>query len=219
MKFKCLILDHDDTSVDSTPHIHYPAHLEVMRQLRPGIQPAGLDEWLLKNFSPGIMEYMTGELGFSEDEIREEYRIWREFTTRRIPPFFPGYLETLWEYKRRGGIITVVSHSEVDLIRRDYSHAGAAELPELVFGWDFDPEKRKPSPYPVFEILKHYGLRPEEALILDDLKPAVEMSRRSSVPIAGAGWGHSIPEIRSYMQTNCSWYLKSVDEFRSLLLS
>ncbi|MDC7240311.1 MAG: HAD hydrolase-like protein [Spirochaetales bacterium] len=219
MKFKCLILDHDDTSVNSTPHIHYPAHLEVMRQLRPGVEPAGLDEWLLKNFSPGIMEYMTGELGFSEEEVRKEYHIWREFTSSRIPPFFPGYLEILKEYKDLGGIITVVSHSEEDLIRRDYRHAGAGELPELVFGWDFDPEKRKPNPYPVLEILKHYSLKPEEALILDDLKPAVEMSRRSSVPIAAAGWGHSIPEIREYMKTHCSCYLESVEEFRKLLLS
>ena len=34
--FKCLILDHDDTAVASTPAIHYPAHLEAMRVLRPG---------------------------------------------------------------------------------------------------------------------------------------------------------------------------------------
>ncbi|MDC7233419.1 MAG: HAD hydrolase-like protein [Spirochaetales bacterium] len=219
MKFKCLILDHDDTSVQSTPHIHYPAHIEVMRQLRPGHPPVSLDQWFLKNFSPGIMEYMTGELGFSKEEVAEEYRIWREFTSSHIPPFFPGYLEILKEYKEKGGIITVVSHSDEDLIRRDYHHAEAGELPELVFGWDFDAEKRKPNPWPVLEILKHYNLKPEEALILDDLKPAVEMSRRSSVPIAAAGWGHSIPEIRNYMQKHCRYYLESVEDFRTLLLS
>lgn len=219
MKYRCLILDHDDTSVQSTPHIHYPAHIEVMRQLRPGHAPATLNGWLLKNFSPGIMEYMTGELGFSKDEVKEEYRIWRDFTTQHIPPFFPGYLEILREYKDRGGIITVVSHSEEDLIRRDYKHADAEDLPELVFGWDFDSEKRKPNPYPVLEILRHYKLKPEEALILDDLKPAVEMSRRSSVAIAAAGWGHDIPEIREYMKKHCSYYLETVEEFRKLLLS
>lgn len=219
MKYKCLILDHDDTSVQSTPHIHYPAHLEVMKQLRPGSRPASLDEWFLKNFSPGIMEYMTGELGFSNEEIKEEYRIWREYSSRHIPPFFPGYLEILLEFKNRGGIITVVSHSEEDLIRRDYKFAEAADIPGLVFGWDFDSEKRKPNPYPVLEILKHYKLQPEEALILDDLKPAVEMSLKTSVPIAAAGWGHNIPRIREYMKKHCTYYLETVEELRTLLLS
>jgi len=219
VKYKCLILDHDDTSVDSTACIHYPAHLEVMRKLRPGLPSVSLDEWFLKNFSPGIMEYMTGELGFSSDEIQEEYKIWRSFTETRIPPFFSGYLDVLQEFNDRGGIITVVSHSEADLIRRDYGHAGAGHLPSMIFGWDFDEEKRKPHPYPVLEILKNYSLNPDEALILDDLKPAVEMSRRSRVPIAAAGWGHSIPAIRDYMEQNCNYYLSTVEEFRNLLFS
>ena len=30
IRFKCLILDHDDTAVDSTASIHYPAHVEIM---------------------------------------------------------------------------------------------------------------------------------------------------------------------------------------------
>jgi len=219
MKYKCLILDHDDTSVDSTACIHYPAHREVMRQLRPGHPIVTLEEWFLKNFSPGIMEYLTGELGFTSEEVQEEYRIWQSFTEEKIPPFFEGYLDILREFKVRGGIITVVSHSEANLIRRDYTHAGAQDLPSLVFGWNFDEEKRKPHPYPVLEILKNYNLNPREALILDDLKPAVEMSRRSGVSIAAAGWGHSIPEIREYMQQNCTHYLNSVAEFRQLLFS
>ncbi|QEN09303.1 HAD family hydrolase [Oceanispirochaeta crateris] len=219
MKFKCLILDHDDTSVESTALIHYPAHQEVMKRLRPNHPTIQLEEWYLKNFTPGIMEYMTGELRFSEDEILEEYRIWREFTEERIPDFFPGYLEILEEFKEKGGIITVVSHSEEDLIRRDYRHAGAENLPEIVFGWNFDPTKRKPHPYPVMEILRQYNLEPSEALILDDLKPAVQMSRSSNVPIAAAGWGHNIPQIRSYMKQNCQYYLNTIQEFRSLVFS
>ena len=47
MKFQCLILDHDDTAVDSTREIHYPAHLEVMQTLRPEqlAQPKNRCHW------------------------------------------------------------------------------------------------------------------------------------------------------------------------------
>ncbi len=64
MKYKCIILDHDDTAVDSTADIHYPAHLETMRVLRPDDDIISLDQWLLKNFHPGIMNYMKNELNF-----------------------------------------------------------------------------------------------------------------------------------------------------------
>ncbi len=219
MKYQCLILDHDDTSVMSTPEIHYPAHLEVMRQLRPNCDPGTLEEWIVKNFSPGIMEYMTQELGFTPEEVNEEYRIWQEYAADRIPRFFPGFLDVLNEFKSRGGIITVVSHSIEELIRRDYAHAGAAHLPEMVFGWDFDKEKRKPNPYPVQQILSAYNLTPEQALIIDDLKPAVEMSRRSGVAIAGAGWGHNIPVIRKYMESRCDSYHPTIEDFRQFLFA
>ena len=34
LNFDILILDHDDTTVDSTTHIHYPAHVACVEQLQ-----------------------------------------------------------------------------------------------------------------------------------------------------------------------------------------
>ncbi|HOK48860.1 MAG TPA: hydrolase, partial [Sedimentibacter sp.] len=30
MKYKCLVLDHDDTAVKSTPDIHYPSFVKAL---------------------------------------------------------------------------------------------------------------------------------------------------------------------------------------------
>ena len=57
LRFRCLILDHDDTAVNSTAMIHHPSHLESMRVLRPQAPPIDLQGWFLKNFDPGIMQY------------------------------------------------------------------------------------------------------------------------------------------------------------------
>ena len=57
----------------------YPAHIETMRKLRPGQQVVSLNEWFKKNFDPGVMEFFTGELGFTDEEIKIEYNIWRSF--------------------------------------------------------------------------------------------------------------------------------------------
>ena len=220
LPYSCLILDHDDTAVDSTAAIHHPAHIETMRVLRPGRRPVELEEWWAKNFDPGVMEYLTGELGFTEEEIQEEYRIWREFTVSRSAPFFPGFIEALIEYKDRGGKIAVVSHSDGDLIERDYRRARPEGelIPDLIYGWDFDPEKRKPSPRPVEEILRTFGLTPEEALIVDDLKPGLIMAERTGVAFAAAGWSHDIPKIRDYMQARSRVYFSTVEDFRRYIL-
>jgi hypothetical protein len=85
MKYKCLIVDHDDTSVDSTPHIHYPAFLEAMKTLRPGMEKLGFEQYMMKNFEPGFGNFLMKELHFDKDEFLEEFRIWRGFTERITP--------------------------------------------------------------------------------------------------------------------------------------
>lgn len=219
MKYKCIILDHDDTAVHSTADIHYPAHLETMEKLRPDHDLISLEDWFLKNFHPGIMEYMKGELNFSEDEILEEYDIWQSYVQDRHPEFYPGFLDLVREFKAAGGRVAVVSHSNKDIIQRDYDRAGAGDLPEMIFGWDIDEEKRKPAPFPVEEILKAFNIKREEALIIDDLKPAVLMGQTTGVDVAGAGWGHKIPEIMEYMKENCHYYFHELEELRDLIIN
>jgi len=170
-----------------------------------------LDEWLLKNFEPGFMDYMTKELQFTPEEMEGELAIWREFTSRHNAPFFTGFLDVLRRFQKGGGIITVVSHSEIPMIRRDYEAAGAAELPALIHGWTPEKEKRKPHPWPVEQILKDFNLNPDEALIVDDLLPGVEMARATGVDVAGVGWSHSVTPIRKRMKQETDWYFSSIE--------
>jgi phosphoglycolate phosphatase/pyrophosphatase PpaX len=218
LPYQCLILDHDDTAVNSTAMIHHPSHVETMHILRPQIEAIDLEGWFLKNFEPGIMHYLTEELCLNDEELQTEYKIWREFNTTRIPDFFPGFLDALLEYRTRGGIVTVVSHSEEDVILNAYAKRGDDFIPDLVFGWTYDETRRKPSPWPVQNILRRFDLSPDQALIVDDLKPGVLMSRATGVTIAAAGWAHRIPEIQTYMRENCEHYFESVEQFGSFIV-
>jgi beta-phosphoglucomutase-like phosphatase (HAD superfamily) len=219
-RYRCLVVDHDDTSVLSTPGIHYPAHVEAIRRLRPGMVPVSLEGFLRKSFDPGFYAFISGELGLSGAEIEASYGIWREFTSARVPEFFPGLLEIYAEHKAHGGLLVVVSHSEALMIERDYRAAGAREIgawPDLVFGWCEDPDRRKPHPYPLLETMRRFGLSADELLVLDDLKPGFDMAQAAGVDFAAAGWGHSIPEIREAMLGLCGRYLSSAEELRPLL--
>jgi len=216
MKYKALILDHDDTAVSSTAEIHYPAHVAIMKKIRPGHPPVSIEQWLLKNSHPGISHYLTEDLGLNSKEMNLEFILWQEFVDSRIPHFFDGFIEMLNRFVSLGGKIAVVSHSTEKYILRDYQ-TRQAPLPEFIYGWEKTPEMRKPNPGPVYEILNQWKLPPEEVLIIDDLKPAVDMARSSGVPIAGAGWGHHIPEIRQWMKQNCDYYFDSIKELSRML--
>jgi len=218
MKYRCLILDHDDTAVNSTSHLHYPAHIEVMKELRPGKVPISLEDWMLKNFSPGIMEYMVDELRLTPAEVNREYEIWQEYIAGKQVAFFPGFIDLLKDYHNAGGILTVVSHSIKEKILEDYASVGAKNLIQAVYGWDHDKSKRKPSPYPVLQILEEFQLNPEEVLIIDDLRPAISMAKEAGVAIGAAGWGIIVPEIFNYMKEHSDFFFKSIDDVRDFLL-
>jgi HAD superfamily hydrolase (TIGR01509 family) len=200
--------------------VHYPAHVRAMEVLRPGRPVVDLETWFRKNFDPGITAYLVDELGLTPAELEIEHRIWREFTSSMTPNFYPGVLEALAAFQRQGGLVVVVSHSEEAVIRSHYDQAadGHRVTPDLVFGWDLGHERRKPHPYPVLETLRRLRLKPAEVLVLDDLKPGIDMAVAAGVDAAAACWSHELPEIREFMRRSCVACFATVAELRDYLL-
>ena len=214
-RVRCLILDHDDTVVDSTAVVHYPSFVQYMNDCRGGTDVT-LREYLEKNFDPGIYPFFREELGFSEAEMLREQEYWNDFVQNRVPRAFGGIRELLEKQRAAGGYVTVVSHSLRENILRDWRENGLG-TPDLTYGWEVPRERRKPRPDCVFEILETLGLRPEEALVIDDLKPGWEMARASGVPFAAAGWAYDIPGIEGFMRRHSDRYFKTVREMDGYL--
>ncbi len=217
MKYKCLVLDHDDTVVNSTAVIHYPAFLAYLDQIRPGISAQySLERYFEKNFEPGIMELFTGELSMTPEEVDAEFHFWQSFVETRIPKAYPGIREILQRHIENGGVFAVVSHSMRETILRDYRENDLPQ-PALVYGWELPPEQRKPNPWPLLQIMEHFGLQPEEMLMVDDLKPGFDCARACGVPFAAAGWANDVPGIEAFMRKNCDFYFKTVDALSDFL--
>ena len=215
MKYRCLVVDHDDTVVNSTATIHYPCFVEFMKLRHPEVRMS-LETYFVKNFSPGILELFRDIIGMSEEEIIEEEAFWKEYVKDHIPEVYPGMREILVRYKKEGGILAVASHSFADNIFRDYKANGLPE-PDLAYGWELPKDKRKPDPFALREIMRITGLPASELLMLDDLKPGYEMARAAGVTFAAAGWANDISEIETFMRANCDVYFKTVAEFGTYL--
>ena len=215
MRYKCLVLDHDDTVVNSTATIHYPSFLAYLWRVRPGLHYT-LEEYFDRNFDPGVLAFFGGELGFSEQEMAEEFRFWQEYVKTRVPEAYPGIREILEHHRAAGGLIAVISHSISDNIRRDYRENSLPE-PDAIYGWELAEEQRKPHPWPMQNLMLRFGLRPEEILMVDDLKPGYDMCRACGVPFAAAGWANDVPQIETFMRRNCDFYFKTVQELNEFL--
>ena len=215
MRFPCLVLDHDDTVVNSTATVHFPCFQEFLKLYFPQCNYT-LEEYFLKNFSPGILELLRDEVGMDDEMLQQEHRFWDAYVQQHVPQCYEGMRELLWKHKEAGGLICVVSQSFAKNILRDYRENGLPE-PDLVFGWEYPAHQRKPKPYPLQQILLKTGLKREELLVVDDLKPGYDMAKACGIKFAAAGWAYDIPQIEAFMRENCDLYFKTVAELAEYL--
>lgn len=216
LKYPCLVLDHDDTVVQSEATINYPFFCYILEQFRPG-EKMTLDEYTHGCFTLGFAEMCRQRYAFTEQELTDEYLLWKEFVLKHTPPPFPGIAEIIHSQKAAGGSICVVSHSSEANICRDYdTHFGIQ--PDVIYGWDYPEDQRKPNPYPLFQIMKKFSYKPSQILVVDDMKPAWDMARAAGVPIAFAGWGRkNSPEITELMESLCDYSFSSTDALHAFL--
>ena len=216
LKYPCLVLDHDDTVVQSEATVNYPYFCYILDQYRPGTKITP-QEYMEGCFRLGFADMCRKWYGFTEQELLEEYRGWQDYIMTHTPDPFPGMDRIIRRQKAEGGIVAVVSHSCIRNITRDYqTHFGL--LPDDIYGWDLPEEKRKPSPWPLEQLMEKYRLRPEQLLVVDDMKPAWEMARRAGSAVAFAAWGRQdYPDITAEMTALCDYAFSSTEELFEFL--
>lgn len=216
LRYKCLVLDHDDTVVQSEATVNYPFFIEFLKEYRPGMTMTA-HEYISECYSPGYIEMCRRRFGFSDEELLMEYTAWKEHIKTHMPDAYPGIGQVLSRFKEAGGILVVSSQSAQENILRDYQHHFGL-TPDAIYGWDLEAEHRKPNPYAIEQAEKIYGLSKADILVIDDMKPAVEMARRGGVQIAFAGWGRKeFPQICADMEELCDDCFYSTEELADFL--
>lgn len=216
LKYPCLVLDHDDTVVQTEKTIGYPYFCHILDQFRPG-KTISFADYVYDCHNYGFAEMCRRRWQFTVEEQKEEYRGWMDYVLTHIPKVFPGIGDVIRRQKAEGGLICVVSHSSVQNITRDYSHHFGI-LPDAIYGWDYPEHLRKPNPFPLQDIMNRYALRPEEILVVDDMKLAVRMSQPLGVDVAFAAWGkREFPELTQEMRGLCRYCFDSPEDLEKFL--
>jgi len=216
LKYPCLVLDYDDTVVQSEATVNYPFFVEYLKVYRPGAS-ISLHEYISGCYQPGYVQMCKERFQFTDEELLHEYNGWKEYIRSHIPAPYPGIERIIRRQKAEGGMICVVSQSAQENIIRDYeAHFGVH--PDDIFGWDLEPEHRKPNPWALEQIMEKYHLSPAQLLVIDDMKAAVGMARAVGCPIAFSGWGRKeFPQIYQEMSNCCDYSFDSVENLEKFL--
>ncbi len=219
MRYKALIIDHDDTVVNSTETIHYPCFVSFMQRLgRDMRDEIPIEKYLEYNLFGNVRDFYLIRVGLSEELLDEETLYWRECVNNYVPKVYDGLQDVLASFHDMGGKIYVASHSECKFILRDYEQ-NLLVTPDGVFGFDSPRALRKPSPEIVSTVMVQTGASRDEILVVDDLKHGYDMARAAGVAFAAAGWAHKVEAIENFMKKSADFYLSTTDEFRALLLN
>lgn len=211
LRYRCLVLDHDDTTVDSTRAVNYPQFLEALARYRPELHISE-EQFFRYCYDPGFYPMCEQVLRYSPEEMTGHVAMWKEYHKTHHPRFFPGIPELLRRQRAEGGLYCVVSHSDADVIAAAYEEAGVP-LPDLILGAEQPPERRKPHPWPLEAIMDRFGLTPAEVLVVDDMPHGGQMARAVGAAFAGAGWYGMLPDIEADMRPKCDIFFSTVAAF------
>ena len=216
LRYPCLVLDHDDTVVQSEISINYPFFCYILDQFRPGTTIT-LDQYVEGCSTLGFVEMCRKNYQFTDEELMREYHGWKDYIRTHIPDPYLGIQTVIRRQKEEGGILCVVSHSSTENITRDYmTHFGM--LPDDIFDCDLPEDQRKPSTYSLEAIMKKYQLSPKDLLVIDDMKPAWEMASKAGVEIGFAAWGKvGFPTIAKEMEFLCDYSFQSPKDLEHFL--
>lgn len=216
LKYSCLVLDHDDTVVQTEKTIGYPYFCYILDQFRPG-ETISFADYVHDCHHYGFAEMCRRRWAFTEEEQTAEYAGWMDYVITHTPEVFPGMADVIRRQKEAGGLMCVVSHSSVRNITRDYQfHFGIQ--PDAIYGWDYPEHLRKPNPFPLEDIMRRFSLTPKDILVVDDMKLAWMMAHPLDIKIAFAGWGKlDFPELSQEMRELCDYSFSSVYELEKFL--
>lgn len=216
LKYKCLVLDHDDTVVQTEKTIGYPYFRDYIERIRPGMS-LSFPEYVRSCNNMIFADMCREKWQFTEAELLEEYTGWKAYSRINIPAVCPCIGEVIRRHKELGGILCVSSLSTREIIERDFMHHFGL-LPDAIYDYDLPVSQRKPASYALEDIMARFHLQPEEMLMIDDMKLGCLMAQAVRVPTAFAGWSKAeFPELMTEMRSLCDYSFDSAAELEKFL--
>ena len=190
---KLLIFDLDgtlaDTSKDITDAVNYA--------VKPfGVKPLSVSE-VKARVGSGLTKLIESLIPEERDFSAKEEAVKRflEYYSIHLLDYTKPYpqaketLSKLGAYKK-----AVISNKREVLSKKVLEGLGLLKFFDVVLGSDSVPE-RKPSPVPIFELLKRFGVSKDEAVIIGDSNYDIEAGKAAGIKTIAVTYGYRDREV------------------------
>ena len=216
LRYKCLVLDHDDTVVQSEKTLGFPYFKEFMARIRPDVELT-LGDYVRGCHEMPFVDMCRKLWNFTDEELQAEWIGWKEYILTHVPLPYEGIDRLIHRQKQGGGLVCVASLSGAQSITRDYQHHFGI-IPDAIYGWDLPKERQKPNPYALHDIMARYHLKPEEILVVDDMKLGWRMAHAVGIKTAFAAWSKAdFPELAEEMRQLCDFTFETTADLERFL--
>ena len=216
LKYPCLVLDHDDTVVQTERSIGYPYFRDFIQRIRPG-NTLSFSQYVYDCNNMIFADMCRARWQMTDEELWEEYTGWKEYSRRHIPPLCPGIDSVIRRQKAEGGLVCVASLSTREIIERDYLHHFGF-LPDAIYDYDLPVHQRKPNQFALDDIMNRFELTADQLILVDDMKLGWDMAQAVGVQTAFAAWNKAeFPELTVQMRKLFSFSFDSTKELEMFL--
>ena len=206
---KIIILDFDGTLGDTASVIVQTTQATI-KEL--GL-PARTDEQCVAMIGLRLVEIppvLFPECEVDEDLYAETYRrLFKVFNTEGAVTLYPNVMETILELHRRGIILTIASSRSRSSLADYIENLGLSEIITYYLG-AADVTEGKPAPEAVNMTLEHFGLKPEDAVVVGDTIFDIHMGKNAGTRSCGVTYGNGSRESLA----DATWL---IDDFAQLL--
>ncbi len=194
-KPEMILIDVDGTLVDSVPDLAYCVD-ELMKQLgMPEHGEAKVRNWVGNGVERLCRRALIGQLDGEPDDalFDKAYPIFLELyaeNTSKRSCLYPGVIEGLDYLQAQGYKLGCVTNKAAQFTHPLLKDLGIFERFGIVVSGD-TLAKKKPDPLPLLHAAEHFGVAPENALMLGDSVSDVKAARAAGFQIICMSYGYN----------------------------
>jgi phosphoglycolate phosphatase len=218
---KMILIDLDGTLVDSVPDLTYCVDAMMARLGRPARGEAAVRTWVGNGVERLVRRALLGRLDGEPDETdyQRAYPIFLELyaeNTFNRSGLYPGVREGLEFMRDAGYPLGCVTNKAARFTEPLLQHLGIYDFFGIVISGDTLPRK-KPDPLPLIHAAGHFGVKPEDSLMIGDSVSDVNAARAAGFRVicTSYGYNHGV-DIR---ESQPDAVIDSFVELRALLAS
>jgi phosphoglycolate phosphatase len=216
---RMILLDLDGTLIDSVPDLAFCVDAMMERLGRPPHGEAEVRKWVGNGVERLVRRALVGQLDGDppEEDYERAYPIFIELyreSTSRHSVLYPGVREGLDYLTAEGYPLGCVTNKAAQFTEPLLRDLGIRDAFGIVISGDSLPRK-KPDPLPLLHAAEHFGVRPEDALMVGDSVSDVKAARAAGFGIVCMSYGYN--HGRDIREAGPDAVMDSLVELRDLL--